>query len=230
MPTGNIILDIAVVLLLLYGIRSGWRRGLFGVILKSGAGILSTVLAVSFFRRFGEYLSENLLLSPIRERISNGVTSVVGDTPTAEELVASLPRGLANVSGLFGVELDTIAADAVNGGERAVSKFIDGASSAVSGLLGMAIAFFAIFLGSYILIKLFSRPFSRLLMSVPVLGFVNRLLGLAVGLAISCLLSWILVQLVALVADLASLDFFSVETGWVSGMLYRVFPLAKLLG
>ena len=67
-------------------------------------------------------------------------------------------------------------------------------------------------------------------MRVPVLGFFNRLLGLVVGLAVACILSWILTQLVALVVDLAAIEALALEDGWVSGVFYRIFPLAKLLG
>ena len=230
MTLGNIILDLVLLLMLVIGLVSGWRRGLLAFVLKGGAGILSAILSVSFYRPVGELLKGKYFLAPIRSSIDGAVLDLVGPTPTPEELTSSVPENLKNVAGLLGVDLNEMAGSAIAEGGNVVEKFSAGAADMIAGFLGLAVAFLLLFIGSYIVLRIFSKPLSKVIMKIPLLGGVNRLFGLIVGGLLSFLLVWVLVFAVALVDQAAGLAFLEVDETVLGGFFHRTLSLSSLIG
>ena len=227
---GNLILDLVLLVMLIAGFVSGWRRGLLAFVLKGGAGILSAIISMSFYRPVGDLLKGKYFLTPIRTTIDGAVLDLVGPTPTAEELTASVPDNLKNVAGLFGVDLNEMASSAIAEGGNAVERFSSGAADMIAGFLGMAVAFLILFIGSYIILRVFSKPLSRVIMKIPLLGGVNRLFGLVVGGLLSILLVWVLVFAVALVDQAAGFAFLEVDESFIGGFFHKTLSLSNLIG
>ncbi len=230
MIPGNLILDLALVLLMVVSLSSGWKRGLIGMVLKGGATLLSVVITLGFYRPLGAMLKERFLYSAVHTAIGDALRNLVGPFPTAEELVSSVPENLRRAAGLFGLDLHGMASSAVESGGNAIDSFTVGAADAISGFLGSVIAFLALVIVTYILLRLFSKPLSKLVMKLPLVGTINRALGLVLAFLVTFFLSWVLVQLLMLLDSTADLSFIEIETTWIAKLYHHVLPLADLMG
>ncbi len=230
MIPGNLIFDLALVLILVFGLSSGWKRGLVGMVLKGGATVLSALITFGFYRTLGAFVKDRFLYSSVHTAIDGAIRDLVGPFPTADELVASVPENLRRAAGLFDVDLYGMASSAVEDGGNAIESFTAGAAGAISGFLGSAIAFITLFIASYILLRFFSKPLSKIVMKLPLIGTLNRVLGLVLALVIALFISWVLVQLVALLDSAAGFDFIEIEASWIARIYHHVLPLSDLIG
>ena len=230
MIPGNLIFDLALVLILLIALSSGWKKGFVGMVLKGGATLVSAIITFSFFRTLGAFIKERFLYSLVLSSVETAIGDLVGPVPTADELVEAVPAGLQRAAGLFGVDLYGMASSAVESGGNAIESFTAGAAGAISGFLGSAIALLVLFIASYILLRFFSKPLSKIVMKIPLIGTINRVLGLALSLLVALLVSWILVQLVALLDLAVGFGFIEIETSWIAKLYHSILPLSGLIG
>ena len=88
-------------------------------------------------------------------------------------------------------------------------------------MIASAAAFILIFLGAFLVLRVLSTPINAIVMRIPVLGHINRFLGLLFGAATALIFSWLFVLLVGFLDGALSLSFLEVNDSWIGGLFYR---------
>lgn len=217
---GNLILDALLVVFLALGFWYGWQRGFLRIVLKTFAGLFSAVIAMTFFDDLGATLKEKYVFDFVKGKVS-GSLAELGAGVDADTIVDKVPDGLQNAASIVGIDLGAMAENAVQSGKDAVAEFAELASHSISQLIASVAAFAIIFLVSLLVLRVFANPISTLIMKIPVLGQINRFLGLVFGALTAIVIAWIAIKLVGFLDEATGLEFIEVGRAWIAGAFYR---------
>lgn len=220
MPFCNWILDIFVVLFLALGFYVGWKRGFLKIVLKTFAGLFSAVIAMSFFDNLGSVLKEKYVFTFVHNKISAAIGEL-GAGVDAAAMADAVPSALQKAASLVGIDLVGIAESAVQSGKDSLAEFVENASHSISQLISSAAAFVILFLLSFFVLRVLSTPINAIVMKIPLLGHVNRFLGLLFGALTALILAWLFIKLVGFLDETFELTFIEVKDAWASGAFYR---------
>ena len=220
MVIGNIILDLVLVLLIAFGFYFGWKRGFLRIVLKTFAGLFSAVIAASFFGSLAAVLKEKYVYTFVHGKLTEALGDLTSGA-SAESIAEAIPSGLRDTAALVGIDLGAMAETATKEGQNAILTFVEDASHSVSQMIASAAAFILIFLGAFLVLRVLSTPINAIVMRIPVLGHINRFLGLLFGAATALILSWLFVLLVGFLDGALSLSFLEVNDSWIGGLFYR---------
>ncbi|HHT24309.1 MAG TPA: hypothetical protein GXZ76_02165 [Clostridiaceae bacterium] len=176
------IIDLCIIGILIYQIVQGWRRGFLAVILRLGITIVALLLAALIATQISEHLTSIL----VPETKITDLSQELSDQILGQE--TPIPLALQNI-GLSQNMSNQLAEDI----GKATLPLIDNLVRKLAVLLVTAILFSVIFtilrLVFYFLINRFSDLFNR----IPLLGTVNQVCGILLGILITGLFSIILV-------------------------------------
>lgn len=176
------IIDLCIIGILIYQIVQGWRRGFLAVILRLGITIVALLLAALIATQISEHLTSIL----VPETKITDLSQELSDQILGQE--TPIPLALQNI-GLSQNMSNQLAEDI----GKATLPLIDNLVRKLAVLLVTAILFSVIFtilrLVFYFLINRFSDLFNR----IPLLGTVNQVCGILLGILIAGLFSIILV-------------------------------------
>ena len=220
MLMGNILLDLIVALTIASGFYIGWRRGFICVVLKSFAGLFSAVLAFRFFEGLAVVLKEKYVFAFLKDGL-NEALSGLSDGVNAEGMAEAVPDSLEKVASLVGIDLIGMAEKAVEGGKNAVESFVTAAANSISQLLSSIVSFLILFALFMFVLRVLSVPLSAIIMKTPLIGTVNRALGLLFGALATLILAWVAVQIIGFLDETIGLGFVEVKNCTFSGMFYR---------
>ena len=234
----SICLDIAVVLLIIGGIYKGRRDGFLKSLILFVGSLASLIIAGYLSHWFSDWLYDSFL----REKIAASVLEAMQNTG-AESLKTSLQGVLPAIGGLLGMIAKAfnftslqISADQL---KQALTGNLEGLSGTltdqifgppVKGLVAV-IAFVVLFGLCMIVFRLIGRTLQAV-NNVPVVGGINRLLGMVFGLANAAFWLLALSFLFYLVMRmLPASELFSrqtLESTWLFGWVYFHNPLVSL--
>ena len=220
MLIGNILLDLVVLLALATGFYIGWRRGFISVVLKSFASLFSAVLAFNFFEKFASVLKEKYVYSFVSNGLHNALSNLT-DGATAKGLTDAVPDTLTKIASVVGIDLEGMADKAIESGKNAVESFVEAASNSISQLLSSIAAFLLLFFMFLFVLRVLSIPLSAIIMKIPVIGTINRSLGLLFGALATLIIAWVVIQLIGFLDESIGLGFIEVKDCLFSGMFYR---------
>ena len=220
MGFGNVVLDLLLLCVLVYGVYYGWRRGAFHILLKTFSGLFSALIPMLFFRSLGAVLKERYIYTFVSGKIEAAMQSLGLDADAAT-MAEAVPNSLKNAAGIFGIDLGAMAENAAAGTTDAVAEFTAKASDAISQMIASVAAYVMLFILSLIILKLLATPLNILLMKIPVVGHINRFAGLLFGALVALILSFLGVKLLGFLDETLSLAFIEVRDAWFSGALYR---------
>ena len=217
---GNIVLDLLLVILLAIGVYYGWHRGFLRIVMKTFAGLFSAVFAMSTFEQLAAVLKENYVFPFIRAKMDNALQGMDA-SQSAQTLTDAVPPALQNAAKTVGIDLYGIAENAVKSGQDAVTEFAESASHSVAQMLSSAVAFALLFLAAFFVLRVLSVPISAIVMRVPIIGQINRALGLLFGTLTALVLAFIFSKLMGFLDETLNIAFIEVKDAWISGFLYR---------
>lgn len=220
MGFGNIVLDLLLACVLVFGVYYGWHRGAFHILLKNFSGLFSALVPMFFFKSLGAVLKEKYVYSFVSRKLESATHSLGLDADAAT-MAESVPGALKNAAGLFGIDLGAMAENAVASGNGAVAEFTAKAGDAISQMISSIAAYVILFVLSLLLLKLLAAPLNTLLMKLPVVGHINRFAGLLFGALLALIFSFLGIKLLGFLDVTLSLAFVEVEDAWLSGALYR---------
>ena len=70
-------------------------------------------------------------------------------------------------------------------------------------------------------LRVLSIPLSAIIMKIPVIGTINRSLGLLFGALATLIIAWVVIQLIGFLDESIGLGFIEVKDCLFSGMFYR---------
>lgn len=220
MLIGNILLDLILLALVILGFYLGWKRGFLATVLKTFAGLFSAVIAMTCFGTLAPVIKERYVYGFVHQKIGEALEGL-GANSAPDTLTDAIPSGLRDTAALVGIDLNSIAESAVREGQNAVQQFAESATDSIAQLIASAAAFVILFLVSLFVLRVLSTPISAIVMRIPVVGQINRFLGLLFGGAAALILAWIAVLLVAFLDGSLSLEFIEVPDAWLAGVFYR---------
>ena len=220
MPFGNWILDFLIFLCLTSGFYFGWKRGFLKVVLKTFSGLFSAIMALCFFEKLGLVLKDRYVFDIVHAKISDALAGL-GVGADAASMADAVPKGMQSVAALVGIDLASVAEGAIASGQNALSEFATGASHSISQFISSVIAFFILFLGIFLVLRLLSTPISAIIMKLPILGHLNRFLGSVFGALTALIIAWLFVKLVGFLDVTFELSFIEVKDAWAAGPFYR---------
>lgn len=234
----SVCLDVAVILLLVGGVFKGRRDGFLKSLILFVGGLASLIIAGYLSHWFSDWLYDAFL----REKISHSVLEAMQNSG-ADQLTASLQGTLAAIGGILGMIAKAFHASSLqltaDQLAQALMGNLEGLSATltdqvfgppVKGLVS-AISFVVLFSLCMIVFRLIGRTLQSV-NRVPIVGGINRLLGMAFGLANAAF--WLIVlSFVFYLLTLAfpSSEWFNpqiLEKTWLFGWAYSHNPLISL--
>ena len=231
----NLLLDLALVLIALICAIFGYKRGALATFFSLISGVAAIVLAFLLASPVGDFLNDQIvkpaISAPVAERITESLAEGSPSAQAMARLFASPPKDLSDLFSVFGANADTVSVSEGDTAKSVAASIVHPVSRAIS----CALAFIALFLVLGIVIRLLIR-FARRFNHVPLIGTVNRVAGLAIGLVEGLVLAWVFCAVVAAaVPYLVSLEhpFFSkidLSSTYLFQFVYRFDPLTLLNG
>lgn len=176
------IIDLCIVGILIYQIVQGWRRGFLGVILRLGITIVALILAALIATQ----ISESLTYTFVPEAKITDLSQELSDQVLGKGTPITLALQNIGLSEKMSYQLSESIS-------KATLPLIENLVKKLAVLLMTVISFLIIFtilrFVFYFLIKRFSDLFNR----IPLLGTVNQVSGILLGILIAGLFSTILV-------------------------------------
>ena len=171
----HVFLDILLVAVLAFLVFRGWRRGFAGSVLKSGRLILTLVITLSFGSAFSSFIDRVWIHPPVYEKVHARFTAM------ADAAGGRVDALVAQVPAMFRSYLDAGATERTQDLYRLADEWSQSVSSGISGVISSVIGHVLLFLMAYAALTLAVILLKRLT-NLPVVGTLDRLLGLALGL------------------------------------------------
>ncbi len=192
----SLILDVIVLLLFAANVYAGYKNGLIRTVLHTCSTLISLVVAYLFSPTLSEYLSTAFISDRVETEISKVMTAFMqngNETADLQTLFRDAPEVVQEFLSKFGVKLSEVEgqfADAIAGGSQTLQQdLVAFLSGPIVQMISMAAAFFAIFIGSVILLHVACFCLDSVF-RLPGLHQINALLGLTLGVVTGLLMAW----------------------------------------
>ena len=225
----NVVFDIVLVFIMLYGAFMGIKNGFVLTIAKPVKFVASLVLAFSMASVVGTYLVEPIIGPAISNRLSEILVNKYFGM-TAETASESLPTLIKMAAGICGVDIDGIASG--TSGVSVIEAVVDAVTSPVVHIIGVIFGFVIAYFIAKLVVN-FVMLFINSLVNKGVAGTVNKALGCAFSLFFAFVVGWAVTSVSEFVFNIpaiASLDWVQNFSGGAVYKFFRTFtPLDLLL-
>lgn len=195
----NILLDLGVVLIILFSVIFGIRRGAVRTLIVFIGSILAYAAAAWISGSFSQIIYASFFKQNITDNINDTIAESVGSSVnTADNILNSLPDFLSNAFKNFGLGSGESASSMTQG-------VIDQTASSVEALMSplfialisliLTIVLFSLFM---VLVKIIARAANGIF-KIPVLKQINSLGGAVIGLLQGLVMAYIIVAIMSLV-------------------------------
>lgn len=202
------IIDIFIIIFFIYEIYQGWRRGLLGIVLKLIVSIIAIIVAFFIAEQISIHLTDFFISETMINNLSNNLSeSVMGEGQALPDVLQSIGLSSSLSNNLAG-NLAEISFEVI---VSIVSKLAE------YFVLAVAFIIFSIVLRIIFvyLIQKFTNRFNK----IPVIGLLNRIMGLLFGILMAGLMSWLVVLCLSRIAPFSSYVLEQVS----KSVLYPVF-------
>ena len=231
----TVALDILVVLMFIIGIIYGYKRGFIMVLLGTLRKPTTVILSLLLARPVGALIGEKWFLSSIAEKMAGWLNMQVDSTLSGQTAVdhmeAQTPAVIRLIAELLGYDTQKMAEEAVNSGKTPTEVFTMKLAEPVAQFIGMIIAFIVLLIVLHFLLTLVAKCLNGLCDIGPV-RWVNRILGIVLGLFFLVCYAWIFCRVLVFVFsrgfldDVAFFADFDIDRTWIARWIYHFNPLA----
>lgn len=192
-----LILDIAVVLFLLIfaivGFKKGFLKGLVGLV----GTVVAFIIAILCAAPLAEFVENNFgMTTGIANSIESALNGVEGfNVPLTDE---GLSTALSNLGlpGFLSDMIISVVSQLSIEGDPTIAQVV---APVIAGFLATAICGVILFIVSAILLNLFAGLLSKVFDKIPVIGAINHILGLALGLVKGLIFVYIILGVLSLI-------------------------------
>ena len=222
MPANDLtaLVDTVLAIILIISLARGWTRGFLSLFLHGLSLLIAIWIARSFYTYAASWLTDLGLRARLTTVFARGLNSMVSgstDQSSTLGLIQALPLPSFLKTGLISNN-NSLAFAALG-----VSAFGDYVAVYLAMVAVNAISIVGLFLLSLLLLSLISRGLT-FINRVPVIGFLNRLAGMALQLLLAVAVIWILFGLLSAAAPTSqSVSAFvqAIENSLIGGWLFR---------
>ncbi len=183
--------DLAIVVIVIFSVVFGYRKGFFKTITGLAALVLSLVLAVALY----PHATEFVMKTPIYETVYENTASVV-KTPQTDV-------GVLSEYGVGKLNLPVSITDKI---EQSVDKTSSTVTETVANFVATATVKLVSMLGIFLLVRIAffaATPLVGLIKKLPVIGWGDSLLGALFGLFRGLLIVYVLLAFMTFAASIA---------------------------
>ena len=184
----HVVFDMILVAVFGFFVFRGWWRGFAEGGLKSGRWILSLVITLSLGPAFSAFIDRVWIHPPVYEKIHARFMDM------ADAANGQVDVWLSRIPAVFRPFLDMDSAEHKQDLNRLADEWAQDAADGLSGMISSIIGYILLFVLAYVVLTL-AILFLRNLTKLPVVGTLDRMLGLALGI-ISGLLTTLLVAII----------------------------------
>ena len=224
----KIIIELLLCAIIVFGAVIGMKRGLVGLAAKPVKFIAALVIAFNFCGM----IAETAITPLIQEPITNYVTEYLYENCanlTNENIMRELPTFIKLAASLAGINIEALAEQNTS---AILDVIVENLTSPVISVASVIIAFVLIYIISRILIA-FILMLMKGIFRRGVLGFVNKAVGLVVGLVLSILAAWATTAVIGIVFNLPTFSAIPMIAEFEGGFFYQFFrehnPIEMLL-
>lgn len=224
----NIVVDLIIVSIVLFGAFLGIKRGFILTLAKPVKWIASIFIALTLCNSVANSIVQPMIEAPITNQISSYLTEECAEI-TAENASEELPTLLKLAAGIVGVDVNSITGD--NASDY-ISEIVDKLALPAIHLIAIVISYIALYILAKILLSLAVSLINSIL-SGGIFGVANKILGFVFSTFLAFVAAWLLVALFGYIINIPALR----EVGWIGsfkgGYVYRFFkeisPIELLL-
>lgn len=231
----NLILDGILAVVILIFVAVGAKRGLLRSLTHLFGTILSAILAGVFGEMAAVWIFNTLFRESLVEKITVSVNGmgVDGLNKVVENLFAEMPEFVVRALEGMGISAASLETNITESGKQAAVAITDALSPVFIGFIKV-LAVIVLFVLFMILVRVLANVLTTLV-SIPVLGQLNTLLGAAVGLLLAIVSLWILASAVQVIIPLLTEQMQSQVNGQLHSSLIADFlvnlnPLRFMFG
>ena len=229
----NLLLDALLAVILVHGLITGWIRGFVRVVFRKLRWMTSLICAILIARPIGGWIGEKYLYDPMVGEIRGLLVKSLGtgaNDATATELANELPLLMRGILNFFGINVADRAAQIDAQGGNALTRFAETIAAPVATIIGILLTFVV----AYFVFRLFLRVIVYVVNGIfclPGLRFINKILGVVVGVGFAAVFGWVLVTVCGYVFGLlsdSSIAFFAdfdIASTWIAKYFYQLKPL-----
>lgn len=184
----HIVLDMILVAVFGFFVFRGWWRGFAEGVLKSGRWVLSLVITLTLGPTLSAFINRIWIHPPVYEKIHARFMAM------ADAANGQVDAWISRIPAVFRPFLNIDGAEHTQDLNRLANEWAQEASDGLSGMISSIIGYILLFVLAYVTLTL-AILFLRNLTKLPVIGTLDRVLGLALGI-ISGLLTALLVAVI----------------------------------
>ncbi|MBQ9921277.1 MAG: CvpA family protein [Clostridia bacterium] len=197
------ILDILAIIIILWAVMTGYKKGFVKTILKLCSGIICLILAISFAPPLGNYINENFI-SPIyediiEERFENIAPAENGEDPDINKLVEEEPNEFVQLLDKYNIDISSFKeffnSFTEEKKEETADLAIEYVAKPISETISYVIAFVVILVVSSLLMMILTFILDKIV-KLPLLRTANKLLGFVCGIFFGTLWVYVLATIV----------------------------------
>ena len=225
----NVVFDIVLVGILLYGIAMGIKNGFVITIAKPVKFIASLLLAFSLAGVVGAYLIEPVIGPAISHKLSEILMEKYSEI-TAETASESLPTLIKFAASLCEIDIEGVASGA--DGVSVIEAVVDAVTSPVIQVIGVVFGFVIAYFIAKLVIN-FAMIFINSFVNKGAAGTVNKALGCVFSLFFAFVIGWAVTCIAEFIFNIPAIASIDWVNNFDGGPIYRFFrtftPLDLLL-
>ncbi|MBE6687938.1 MAG: CvpA family protein [Ruminococcaceae bacterium] len=202
----NIVLDIIAVIVFLFAIYRGYKKGFVKTVLNLCGGIVCLILAISFSPTFGQFINQNYMEPAVERIVTDRMSQIAVDEatnqPDVDKIVEDKPGEFSDILEKFNIDFDAFKQSFENfkneSTENASQAAVDYIAKPLSQTVSYVIAFILILVASLLAVSVLTFLLDKLV-KLPILRTANKFLGVLSGILFGLL--W--VYIVAMIVEIA---------------------------
>lgn len=239
----NILLDIITLVIFIFSVYRGYKKGFVKTILSLCGGIVCLILAISLSPAVSNFINQKYI-SPTFERVATEKFSQVLSEDSKNEdinfdkLIQDQPSEFLQILDQFGVDLESLeekfeefkTSSSQNTSDSVIKYIVKPISSTIS----YVIAFIIVFLASILILSIVTFLLDKI-SKLPLLKTANRLLGVISGILFALLLMYVFSTIVKIAVPYLqsspyhTLSKISPENTFVFKYFYQCNPIHEII-
>lgn len=217
-----ILIDILLAVLIIVFAVASFKKGFISSLLSFFGTAISWVFAVILSGPTSTWIYSTLIKSSMTKMLTERITEA--SNTAFDSLYNSIPQFIVNTAKTINIDLDSVL---ISNTDKSVEIAVNGinngiVSPVITLIIRAAIAILLLILFTFIirkLIKLF-----KLVNKIPLIGPLNRFLGIVFGILEGCLVTAIVCIVFSIVLDIAGGQIFSInESVLNSTIIFKFF-------
>ncbi len=222
-----ILLNIVVLLALLIPAVRGFVSGFVKTALHALRFLIAFALSFAFAKPLGFFIKERWLGARFYDIVWESLAESWDAATGSAGMTDALPGAVRAILQTFGFDVGAAANEAAAEGEAMLQSFALTVSDRIANIVSVVLAFGVIFILSLLLLSVVAKLLTFLIEKIPLIGGMNRILGLGAGLLVGVFVAWTVAQLlVSLLTAFTSVDYTGAS---VLNFFHDISPLRWIL-